>query len=354
MPPTDVNVQMWIREDMLDPSLLGGSLFWATRKARLTYVSVRRLLIEFGRAGKTDQQGSRLLELSQFCDFLSDNELEWLIGVCLPQEDHRIRGQMCYLLGRTGRPRFIPKIQELLYDPDPWVCEQAAKALEKLERRASEFLEELERLRGASEQDRVQAASELNRMHIRARGAVRTRGSLSQAALSEFPVSPPDAMSQTLVALCDQSPAIRREVAAALGEWGGATAADILHGMAKGPDQDADEGVRRACVRALGLIGGPVAVEGLCTAAEHDPAEAVRRDGINALVELALQESTAPRVGTQDAVCTRRSRVHVRSGLSPEAKAVLAVLKRISDDESEKEYLRQKAKVGLSTLAELS
>jgi HEAT repeat protein len=210
----------------------------------------------------------------------------------------------------------------------------------------------IERLRSDSEEDRVQAASELSRMSIRVRGTVRTRGSASRAASSEFPKSLPDAMSHTLDALQDQSPAVRREVAAALGTWGDTDAANILSHMIAGPGLDADEGVRRAVVRALGTIGGPVAVRGLQVAAQSDQAEAVRRDAISALAELALQEAAAPHVTSRGVVRTRGAEVRPRPGLSLEAQAVLATLKRISDDENEREYLRRRAEAGLSTLVE--
>jgi hypothetical protein len=94
-------------------------------------------------------------------------------------------------------------------------------------------------------------------------------------------------------------------------------------------------------------------VRGLQVAAEHDEAEAVRRDAISALAELALQEPAVSRVATRDAVRTRGVAVRPRLGLSSEALKVLDTLKRISDDENEEEYLRRKAEAGLSTLVEL-
>ena len=217
-----------------------------------------------------------------------------------------------------------------------------------------EITQWLERLLSAraSEQDRVQAASEMSRIRIRMRGAVKSRGSLSKAARSVFPPSVPDAMSQILRALQDEeSPLVRTEVAASLGLWGDddeKAAAKILNRMVVGPEADMDERVRRASVRALGLIGGPEAIKGLCAAAEHDPEEGVRRDSISALVELALQESAAAAAPNQQASSTARdAHEHPRPRLSPEAQAVLNTLKRINVNESEKKYLRQKAKAGV-------
>lgn len=210
----------------------------------------------------------------------------------------------------------------------------------------------LERLlHGKRDQDRLQAASELSRMRIRTRGVVRTRGSLSRAADSDFPESVGSAtIRQALDTLQkDQSPAVRREVAAALGEWGSEYAVEILSRMAVGPTQDSDEGVRRACVRALGLIGGPDAAKSLSVAAEHDEVETVRREAIGALAELIRQEQGTRRTRT------RGHRMRTRGGRpsSPLLSNMLDTLGRISTNDGEEEYLRRKAEVGLTTLTDL-
>lgn len=87
----------------------------------------------------------------------------------------------------------------------------------------------LERLRSGSEKERAQAASELSHLHIRTRGSVRTRAGLRHSARGEFPSElSQDAMRIVLAALRDESPAVRREAAFALGEWGNEEAATIL------------------------------------------------------------------------------------------------------------------------------
>lgn len=200
----------------------------------------------------------------------------------------------------------------------------------------------LTRLRHDRERDRVQAASELSRMRIRARGTVRTRGTLHQAASAEFPTSLPDALEQILNILQqDQSAAVRREVAAVLGEWGDETAVEVLRHMTIGSSQDADERVRRACVRALGVIGGPVAAVALCEIAEQDPSEAIRRDAINAVTDLGLQNPPIRRVS--------RGVTRVR-GDAAQTQRILQTLQRITQDDTTKSYLRHLAEAGVKAL----
>lgn len=194
----------------------------------------------------------------------------------------------------------------------------------------------LARLQRESESDRVQAASELSRLRLRTRGAVRTRGTLSRSAPAEFPAAVPGGLSQILTVLQqERSPAVRREVAAAVGAWGGARAAAILSALVTGSEQDSDESVRRAGVRALGLIGGREAVQALCAAAEHDQAEAVRREAIGALADLALQE---------------RPHSAVRGPGRGVVKNVSDTLERIQQDAAAKSYLRHLAEAGLNAL----
>jgi HEAT repeat protein len=200
----------------------------------------------------------------------------------------------------------------------------------------------LTRLRHSQERNRVQAASELSRMRIRARGTVRTRGTLHQAASTEFPASLPDALQQILTILQqDQSAAVRREVAAALGEWGDETAVEVLRQMTVGSTQDADERVRRACVRALGVIGGPAAAVALCEIAEQDPSEAIRRDAISAVTDLGLKNPPIRRV--------TRGATRVR-GDAAQTQRVLQALQRITQDDTTKGYLRYMAEAGLNAL----
>src|SRR6185503_14936604 len=67
----------------------------------------------------------------------------------------------------------------------------------------------------------AQAAGELHSLGVRTRGAVRTRGSVQASAQPRLPV-PPAAITRILGKLREQeTPEMRREVVAALAEWGG-------------------------------------------------------------------------------------------------------------------------------------
>lgn len=205
----------------------------------------------------------------------------------------------------------------------------------------------LERLRSGDAQEMAQAASELSRLHVRTRGAVRTRGSLARAATAELDR---DALGAVLDALRHTSAEVRREVAYAVGQWGDERAAKILATLAAGEARDADEGVRRAALRGLQAIGGPAAVRALRTAAEGDESEAVRYEAIDALTVLALYATTGPARRVPGAVRTRGALASPASHLSLEAREALKTLESIRDNPGEKEYLRQTAQRGAASL----
>jgi HEAT repeat protein len=50
----------------------------------------------------------------------------------LSHKDSRIRGDIADLLGKTGDPRAIPKLEPLKADPDPDVADAAVEAIEEL------------------------------------------------------------------------------------------------------------------------------------------------------------------------------------------------------------------------------
>jgi len=194
-------------------------------------------------------------------------------------------------------------------------------------------------LSGSGEQARLQAASALSRLRMKGRGTTRTRGSLRRAALAEFPASRPDATAEILAMLQhEQSAAVRREIAAVLGEWGGSEAVSLLGQLI---EQDAAEGVRRACVRAVGLIGGPQAEQILRQTAsgDHQP-EAVQREAIAALIALAQKETQS-----------RSGRLRTRGGSAP-ASDVVVTLQQISANKRLKGYLRHMAESGWQTLTD--
>ncbi len=198
----------------------------------------------------------------------------------------------------------------------------------------------LEHLQSGSEKERVHAASELSRSHIRAKG-VRTRGSLDHAATGELSQ---DAMHIMQNALQDPSSAVRREVAFALGQWGDEEAVAILHELVVG---DVEEEVRRAAINALGTIGGATAVKTLCEAAEKDPSEAIRYNALAVLNELALKNYPVLQEPSEPLETVRVNRLTVLP-LGSEEGQVITTLQRISTKNNEEEYIRHIATAALN------
>jgi hypothetical protein len=83
----------------------------------------------------TEQPEKRLALLQYISQYAYDLpvELLWFIAAeHLGDRDFRIRGEICYALGRSERPLFVQLLEQLLGDPHHWVCEQAEKAIERL------------------------------------------------------------------------------------------------------------------------------------------------------------------------------------------------------------------------------
>jgi hypothetical protein len=208
----------------------------------------------------------------------------------------------------------------------------------------------LQRLRSGTEREKERAASELSRMQIRTRGAVRTRGGLSRAARNEFADKTGPGDLQTVIqALQDESPAVRREVAFSLGEWGDEEAAESLSELVR---VDPDEQVRRAAVAALGVIGGPIAVDTLCQVVERDQSESLRSDALSAITQMAISTRADSTISTSGTVRTRGTLVRPRTDLGGEGRRVLAALQRLRDDTTQPEHLRRMAEVALESVVE--
>lgn len=97
---------------------------------------------EFTQARSPDDQLRRLQYSSQFPGYLPDEVLRSLPAEALQDEAPRIRGEMCYSLGRSGRTSLIPELRLLKDDSNPWVQKQAKESLgvfEKATPTASDF-----------------------------------------------------------------------------------------------------------------------------------------------------------------------------------------------------------------------
>ena len=148
----------------------------------------------------------------------------------------------------------------------------------------------IELLHSSVSTERLKGATELASLAVRTRtrGVIRTRGTLSQAALSRLPKGV--SLSAALDAFKDQHVEVRRAVAFALGEWADEDAVEVLRQIA---EADSESVVGGEAIDALGKIGGQQAVEVLQIAARHDRSVDVRIRAIRALAELARADPSA-------------------------------------------------------------
>jgi hypothetical protein len=117
---------------------------------------------EFSRAKSPDNRLTHLQRVSQFSSYLPNEVLRALAAEALQDEDPRIRGEMCYALGMSGIPSFIPELQLLKKDPNAWVREQAEKAISSLEKAtptASDYERLLSQVEGLVKEVRMEGSS---------------------------------------------------------------------------------------------------------------------------------------------------------------------------------------------------
>ena len=263
------------------------AMSWLPSQQKASMVPVGLLLSDFHEATDEDTQFRSLQKLGQFHDRLSNYDLETLAQASLSARDHRIRGEMCYLLGMAKRPRFTSLLHPILDDPEPWVRNQAKRALELLEKerpaKAVEYW--MERLRSEDTDNRLRAAMQLGRLGVRTRIESGERGSFHTVAPRPLAMGG-EAMRPAIQAMLDECPEIRREVAFALGEWLG-KGDDLGIGMLILTVQsDPDNLTRIAAIEALGKIGGPLAVQTLTNSMLQDPDENARAQALSSLGDL--------------------------------------------------------------------
>lgn len=212
---------------------------------------------------------------------------------------------------------------------------------EKAREEARKWVEKLKQ--SATPQERMQAATQLRGVGVRTRGAIATRGSLSQAA---DPLVSHQEMEDVLQELKEQPINVRQEVAFALGEVGGEDLVRPLAEVAKDPESS----VRLIAVDALGKIGGPETVQALMAIAKSDPSEDIRAIAVEALGSLAIQERKAAAIRTRGVTRTGGPAAKLTQ-LSPEAKRLVEALQKIGQ-EDRSPYVRNTAFDVLSTMRE--
>jgi HEAT repeat protein len=183
----------------------------------------------------------------------------------------------------------------------------------------------LDLLRSQITEERLHAAQELKAMGVRVRGAVRTRGAVTQPASK--PIEALD-LTPAMDAIHDAHWEVRREVALALGEWGDGVALEVLERLAR---NDPEWRVREAVAEALATIGGAKAVELLTSMVKTDPHPRPAERALKGLGDLALatwpdqlrRKEPFAAVRTRGAIRMRGASPSKRS--SPEADALLAL-----------------------------
>lgn len=91
-----------------------------------------KLLLRFWQATNNDERHLILQHIAQKAKCISEKELDNLTRNMLLSGDNRLRGEMCYALGLSGKVKFESKLHSMLTDPNPWVRNQASDALERL------------------------------------------------------------------------------------------------------------------------------------------------------------------------------------------------------------------------------
>jgi len=119
-------------EEIIGTDLIVGTNLDDQQKGKVRIRFLLRLLEKFWNASSTGDQFELLMCISQMADIMDDDSIEELAKQMLLHQDFRLRGEMCYLLGQTGRLKYLPMVKNLLNDPDSWVRGQASKALKRL------------------------------------------------------------------------------------------------------------------------------------------------------------------------------------------------------------------------------
>jgi hypothetical protein len=93
-------------------------------------------LKEFRTESDPDGRLRSLWKISQLVDDTTDEELYELAAAAAVEEDHRLRGEICYTISRSHRPGLRPRLMEILramvQDRDPYVRRSAMTALGEL------------------------------------------------------------------------------------------------------------------------------------------------------------------------------------------------------------------------------
>ncbi|MFC1714385.1 HEAT repeat domain-containing protein [Candidatus Poribacteria bacterium] len=89
-------------------------------------------LKDFRTARDPDDRLHSLWKISQLVEDATDEELHELAAAAIVEEDHRVRGELCYTISRSRKPQLIEVLRGLTQDDDPYVRRSAMTAIGEL------------------------------------------------------------------------------------------------------------------------------------------------------------------------------------------------------------------------------
>ncbi len=89
-------------------------------------------LNDFRKAADSDDRLHSLWKVSQLVEDATDEELHELAAAAIVEEDHRVRGELCYTISRSRKPQLIEVLRGLTQDEDPYVRRSAMTAIGEL------------------------------------------------------------------------------------------------------------------------------------------------------------------------------------------------------------------------------
>lgn len=86
---------------------------------------------KFHSSKNPDDRLSSLWKISQLVEDTTDEELYDLAQAVVLEDDARLRGEICYTISRSGRPKLIQFVAKMLQDNNQYVRQQAMTAISR-------------------------------------------------------------------------------------------------------------------------------------------------------------------------------------------------------------------------------
>ena len=89
-------------------------------------------LKDFRKAKDSDSKLHSLWKISQLVEDATDDELHELAAAAIIEEDHRVRGELCYTIQRSQRPELVEVLRGMIQDESLYVRHEAITAIGEL------------------------------------------------------------------------------------------------------------------------------------------------------------------------------------------------------------------------------